>query len=74
MIRADGNIPSFHEMTRLFGHRTLESVQTHVPLPRDPSYFGAKVVFRNVGNYNDLRNYMQRYDNMISGYWRLFVK
>jgi hypothetical protein len=43
-------------------------------LPRDSQYFGSKVVFRNVGNYNDLRNYMQRFDNMISGFWRLYNK
>jgi hypothetical protein len=73
-MRADGLIPTVHEMNGLFRHMPLESIQTHVPLPRHPDHFGAKVVFRNVGHYNDLRTYMQRFDNMISGIWCLYDK
>ena len=74
MIRADGVIPSFGEMNMLFGHRALENVQTHVPLPNDRNYFGAKVVFRNIGNYNDVRKYMKQHNNMVDGFWRLYAK
>ena len=55
------------EMYYFFGHRPLETVQTHLPLPKQPYLLGSKVVFRNIGNYNDVRNHMQRHGAVIQG-------
>ena len=74
MIRADGLMPSMHEMCQLFGHRSLEKISTHVPLPHDRHLFGSKVIFRNVGNYNDVRIHMQRHGDIIYDFYRLIAK
>jgi hypothetical protein len=74
VIRADGVMPSMHEMCLLFGHRSLEKISTHVPLPHNRHLLSSKVVFRNVGNYNDVRNHMQRFGDTINGVWRLIAK
>ena len=74
MIRADGVIPSMDEMYYFFGHRPLETVQTHLPLPKYPYHLGSKVVFRNIGNYNDVRNHMQRHGAVIQGVYRFIAE
>jgi len=61
-------------MTMLFAHRALEDVQTHVPLPNDPYYYGSKVVFHNIGNYNDVRKRMKQNGDIIEGFYRLYAK
>jgi len=61
------------EMYWLFGHRPLENLQTHVPLPRKSHLFGAVVVFRNIGDYNDVRNFMQRNNNLMGRMYQLLA-
>ncbi|GAB7324575.1 hypothetical protein MBLNU13_g08469t3 [Cladosporium sp. NU13] len=70
----DGLMPSMHEMCQLFGHRSLEKISTHVQLPQDPHILGSKVVFRNIGNYNDVRSHMQRHGDIIYDFYRLIAK
>lgn len=67
-------MPSVHEMCQLFGHRSLEKISTHVPLPHDRHLLGSRVIFRNIGNYNDVRIYMQRYGDIIYDFYRLIAK
>ena len=69
----DGVTPSMDEMYWLFRHRPLETVQTHLPLPNHPYHLGSKVVFRNIGNYNDVRNHVQRHGAVAAGMYHLIV-
>lgn len=73
MIRKDGLIPTLDEMHTLFGTWQLEMIQTHVAMPRFPQFLGSVVVFRNIGDYNDIRSQMIR-AHLLVGMYRLMAK
>jgi hypothetical protein len=74
VIRTDGVIPSIDEMYWLFKGQVLENLEVKVPLPGHHPYVGSVVVFRNIGDYNDVRNFMQRNGNIVHRIFRLIAK
>jgi hypothetical protein len=74
VIRTDGVIPSPNEMIDLFGRMWLEDIRIKVSLPSHAPYFGSMVVFRRIGEYNEVRNFMQRNNNIVNGIFRLMAK
>jgi hypothetical protein len=66
VVRADGVIPSRFEMAWLFGDKAIERIDPGVALPSVPWYYGSAIIFRNIGQHNDVRA-LARNGKIING-------